>query len=150
MIIYDDSEIKENARLEQLLDALERQDESDLKIMFSKKAIDEADDFDGSMKYLLELFQGNVVSWELDRFGGGGSVDNGRRSTRVDAFYTVTTDKDQYRFYLKDYLSDTINPDNEGLYTLHVIKAEEADKDSPFIINWDYEDVPGIYKPEEE
>jgi hypothetical protein len=148
-IIYDDSDKKADDLLKQILDTLENQDQDALKAMFSKKALNEANDFDGSMEYLFGLFQGNVESWERDRFSSDASIEDGKKSKRLLSWYTVTTDKGKYRFYLSDFIVDTIDPDNAGLYTLHVISAEEADEESPFIINWDYKDIPGIYKPEE-
>lgn len=61
-------------------------------------------------------------------------------------YFTVKTDKDEYRFFLMDYSIDTINPDNEGLYTLWVIK--KADEDTQFT-NWTNMEIAGIFKPEE-
>ena len=62
------------------------------------------------------------------------------------SWYTVTTDKEKYKFFVIDYTKDTINPDNAGLYTLRVIKAEdEYTQFAP----WQDMQIAGIYKPEE-
>jgi len=148
MILFDDSEKKADARLEKLLEVIANKDENAMKEIFSKQAVYEAINFDENMRYLFNLFQGHVVSWERDRYGGNTETVNGKKYNQLLSWYTVTTNKDKYRFYISDYIIDTINPDNVGMYTLHVIRAEEADADSPFIINWEYKEVAGIYKPE--
>lgn len=49
-------------------------------------------------------------------------------------------------FFLIDYTVDTINPDNEGLYTLRVIKAKDEDTEFGFVEDMT---IPGIYIPDE-
>jgi hypothetical protein len=71
------------------------------------------------------LFQGKVTSWDNN---GGPVVDEtnsyGHVTKEVKSFYNVNTDKQKYIFFLLEYSSDTDHPDNVGLYTLRVIKAE--------------------------
>ncbi len=44
--------INSDARMEQILDTLKNKDKDTLKTMFSKKALSEADDFEGQIEYL--------------------------------------------------------------------------------------------------
>lgn len=115
--------------------------------MFSKQALAEADDFDGHMDYLFEFFQGKV---QLVKNDGPTPSDEdfeyGKRSKMIRSFFYVTTDKEKYVFFLLDYPVDTINPDNKGLYTLRVIKAEDEKAQLTY---WQKMKIPGIYKPEE-
>lgn len=146
MVIYDDSDKKADARMEEILETLENQDQEALKTMFSKQALDEADDFDNSLDYLFEFFQGNVDSWKQDKISGETSIEYGKKTIMIESWYTVTTDKDVYMFYVIDYTKNTIDPDNAGLYTLRVIKAE--DEATEFLSPQEMQ-IPGIYKPEE-
>jgi len=146
MMISDDSDKKADVRLEQILETLNNKDEDALKAMFSKKVLLEADDFEGQIEYLFFFFQGSVKSWDRTGFSSDGSIENGKKSTMLRSWYTVTTNKDKYRFFVIDYSVDTINPDNKGLYTLRVIKA--ADETTQFTY-WQDMEIAGIYKPKE-
>lgn len=134
-------------RLEQVIKAIKNQDRDALKATFSKQALAEADDFDGHMDYLFEFFQGEVKSYDN---GGGVTVDGdyeyGKRTKEVKSFYTVITDKQTYVFFLLDYPVNTINPNNTGLYSLRIIKAEDKKTQ---LTSWQKMKIPGIYKPEE-
>lgn len=146
MLISDDSDKKADARMEQILDTLKNKDKDSLKAIFSKKALSEADDFEGQIEYLFDFFQGSVKSLERTGFSSGGSIEDGKKSTMLRSWYTVTTNKNKYRFFVIDYSVDTINLDNAGLYTLRVIKA--ADEATQFTY-WQDMELAGIYKPKE-
>ena len=144
MLSKDNDDKKANTRFEQVIEAIKNKDKVALKSMFSKQALDKADDFDGSMDYLFEFFQGKVTSWEIN---GGPSVyettDQGHNTKKFNSMYYVNTDKQKYIFYLIEWTVDTDHPDNVGLYTLRVIKAE--DRDTEFC---KYQDMKaGIYRP---
>ena len=114
--------------------------------MFSKQALNEANDFSGGIEYLLKFFQGSVDSWKRDRFTSETSSEHGKKSVMLVSWYTVVTDKEKYMCFIIDYAKDTINPDNAGLYTLRVIKAK--DKETQFTY-WQEMKIAGIYKPKE-
>lgn len=145
-IIFDDSDKKADTRMEQLLETLKKQDKETLKTMFSKQALEEANDFEDNLNYLFELFDGNVESWEQERFTSNTSSEYGKKSVMLISWYIVTTDKETYKFFVIDYTKDTINPDNAGLYTLRVIKAED---EAIQFASWQKMQIAGIYKPED-
>ena len=145
-MIYDNSDKKADLRMEQLLETIQNKDHDTLKEMFSKRVLDEVNDFDSSVEYLFGLIQGNVESWERDRFGSDGSIENGKKSTRLRSWYTVTTNKGKYMFFIIDFTIDTIDPDNAGLYMIRAIRAE--DEETQFAGTWQDMEIPGIYKPE--
>lgn len=147
MMIFDDSDKKADDRMEQLLETIKNKDKDALKAMFSIQALNEANEFDGSMEYLFEFFQGRVDSWKRDRFTSETSSEYGKKSVMLVSWYTVTTDKDKYIFFVIDYTKDTINSDNAGLYTLRVIKA--ADEATQFSA-WQDMKVAGIYKSKDD
>ena len=144
--LFDTNEQVANKRLETILDALKRQDKATLKSMFSATALAEAVDFDEHLDYLLEFFQGDVLSWKApDGIGGGHDVENGLHTKRIDARYIVETDKDKYIFIFVDYPVDDINPDHKGLYALRVLRKEDEDTEANSLV--ETEKSPGIYKP---
>ena len=145
-VIFDDSDKKADARMEQLLETIKNKDKDAFKAMFSKQALKEANDFDGGMEYLFGFFQGNVDSWKQERFTSETSSEYGKKSEMLIIWYKVATDKDNYKFFIIDYTKDTINSDNAGLYTLRVIKAKDEDTQFTY---WQDMEIAGIYKPKE-
>lgn len=146
-ILFSTDEQVADQRLENILDALKRQDKSAVKSMFSRQALIEAVNFDEHLDYLFDFFQGDVLSWEAPYgIGGSGDKEYGHYTKkRIDAWYTVNTDQGNYIFIFIDYSIDTENPDHAGLYTLHVIREE--DEYIEFTSFEDIEKIPGIYKP---
>ena len=114
-------EKRADARMEQIVSAIKDKDSEALKSLFSKKALDEADDFVGGADSLFNFIQGGIESWERDGFASDESVGGGKRSWMIRFGFTVKTDKDVYQFFIIDYNVDTINPDNQGVYMLELI-----------------------------
>ena len=99
------------------------------------------------MDYLFGFFQGEVISWELETGPGtDDTINDGYRTQEIKTWYKVETDIQTYLFFLLDYTRDDKHPDNVGLYSLRVIKAE--DKDTQFTY-WQDMIIPGIYNPNE-
>ena len=129
MLNKDSDDKKANVRLEEVIEAIENQDKDALKEMFSEQALDEADDFNGSMDYLFDFFEGEVDSWEKSSGPTVFESNNyGHKTKEVSSYYYVNTDKQKYFFLLRDYPVDTDHPDNVGLYMLLVVKAEDEEK----------------------
>lgn len=116
-------------RLERVIEAIKNKDKNALKSIFSKQALEEADDFDSKVDDLFNFFQGEVVSWKKP---SGPTVfesnDHGHEKKEVSSYYYVNTDKQKYFFLLRDYPVDTDHSDNVGLYMLLVVKAEDEEK----------------------
>ena len=110
-----------DARMEQIVSAIKDKDNEALKSLFSKKALDEADDFVGGADSLFSFIQGDIVSWDRDGFASDESMSGGKRSWMIRFGFTVKTDKDVYQFFIIDYNVDTINTDNQGVYMLELI-----------------------------
>jgi len=146
MLNKDSDDKKADARLEQVIEVIKNKDKDVLESMFSKQALDEADDFEGGMDYLFELLQGDVTSWERDGQIVDETNEYGHRTKEVKSFYIVETDKQKYLFFLLEYTVNTDHPDNVGLYALRVIKVE--DKETQFG-SWQKMKIPGVYKPKD-
>ncbi len=141
---YDGDRVKTNARLEQVIKAIENKDEKSLKSMFSKRVLEETEDIDSDIEYLFNFVQGDIESWVREAGGVSGSKYYNRLVTYRTRF-KVTTDKETYIFLILEYPTDKDNPDNVGVYMLQVIKEE--DKKTQF--DFGFEIVcPGIYRPE--
>jgi hypothetical protein len=129
MLNNSSDEKKADTRLEQVLEAIKNNDKAALKAMFSKQALSQEVDFDGSMNDLFNFFQGKVDSWKKS---DGPTVfesnNHGHSTKEVKSYYYVITNKQKYFFLLRDYPNDTDNPDNVGLYMLLVVKAEDEEK----------------------
>jgi hypothetical protein len=125
----DNDDNKAAVRLEQVIEAIKNKDKDAMKSMFSKQALDKADDFNSSVDDLFNFFQGKVDSLEKP---SGPTVfesnDHGHKKKEVSSYYYVNTDKQKYFFLLQDYPVDTDHHDNVGLYMLLVVKAEDHEK----------------------
>ncbi len=141
-VLINSEDKKADLRIEQILSVIKDKDKEAMKTLFSKKAKDEIKDFESEINYLLSFFQGDVKSWKRDKWSSGESIEYGKKSVMLRSWYTVDTDKGKYMFFIIDYTEDTINPDNAGLYTLRVIKAE--DRDTQFTY-WQDMKIAGIY-----
>lgn len=132
----DDSAKKADARMEQLIEAIKREDKDALKAMFSKQALSEADDFDGNLNTLFNYIQGEIQSWKSTgaySFPEEKNADgNSNHKKEAQSTYVFTTSKQEYHVAIYEYTIDTANPDNVGLYSLCIISAKD-NKDSEFV-----------------
>ncbi len=115
-------EQKADERMTQIVSAIKADDKEALKSLFSRKAIDEADDFDDELDSLFDFIQGDISSWEGISWSSSEVRENGDKSLMLRPDYKVVTDVDEYSFFLIDYTVDTIDPNNEGIYMLEVSK----------------------------
>lgn len=147
MLNKDNDEGKADARLEQIIKAINSRDKNFLKNMFSKQAQNEAVDLDGQMDYLLSFVQGNIESWETIVHGAAAeSINSGSRIKKSSSWYYVNTDTQKYLLFFLECTVDTNHPENVGVYMLQVIKAE--DKDTQFDGGGPNTRCAGIYKPD--
>ena len=133
-------EKRADARMEQIISAIKENDKESLKSLFSKKALDEANDFENDINYLFEFLQGSIDTWERDGIAGSESIRYGKKSSMIRFAINVDTTKDTYMFYVIDYYIDTIDPDNQGVYMLEVRL-----QDSPNTGAWQERMRAGLY-----
>ncbi|WP_027627329.1 DUF5104 domain-containing protein [Ruminiclostridium cellobioparum] len=123
----DDNKIADT-RFKKIIEALENTDKEGLKKMFSTKAVEEANDIDGGIEYLMELYKGKIKSKDV-ALETSGSKDNGDKTVELKCYYTVTTDEETYIVFFIEQIQDTSNTDNVGLYMLQIIKQIDEDKE---------------------
>ena len=127
-MIFDDSDKKADAKIEQILEIVKSQDKEALKSLFSEQVLDEIKDFDERIDYLFGFIHGEIGSWK--RIGGpvgDDTYDNGQITKEVCTWYNIDTNVDKYIILIRECTIDTINPANVGLYMLKAIKAEDID-----------------------
>lgn len=118
-----------NTRMEQLFNAIKEQDKNALKEAFSQKALAETEDIDVGIDGLLSFVQGEVVSWSRDEsLVVLDSVEYGEKTKQLSGWYGLETTEQTYLIFLVDYPVDTMNVENEGLYSLMIIEAEDENK----------------------
>ena len=152
-------------RCEDIVAALENKDSSAIKAMFSQKAIEEAEDLDDEIEYIIEHYEGSLKS-----FKGTTSTEeniNGKsKKTTVKADYTVITDKQTYVLFFVE-VSNTDDETENGIYRLWLsnilffvekLNSENAEEEGLYLFQLakesDVEKVQGkldagIYIPEE-
>ena len=138
-----DDEISD-AMFTSILEAIKTKDSEAIKGLFSKQALAEDKNIDASIEYLFNLFDGEVVSWERDTLSSDESFRNGKSYNLIHSWYTVNTKDHIYLFLLLNYERNTINPDLQGLYTLHGIDSQYAKTQWG---NWVELEFPGVYMP---
>ena len=55
-----------DTQVEKIISAIKNQDKEALKLLFSKKALEEAEDFDEEVDILFDYIQGDIESWEKE------------------------------------------------------------------------------------
>lgn len=135
-----------DSRLVQILDFIENKDKEGMQEIFSQQALNEADDLDNEMDYIFEFFEGEVMSWKDSGVSVGETNDYGSKTKQVRSFFEVETDEESYVVFILENTEDTEQPENVGVYTLRIIKAEDEDTQFTY---WQEMAIPGIYMPEE-
>ena len=131
-------------RIEQILDLIQNEDKEGMKDIFSQQVIDEVEDLETDIDYIVEFFHGDVSSWEDAGVSVGESKEQDNKNKQVRSFYNVETDKESYIVFILEITEDTKTPDNIGVYTLRIIRAEDEDTQFTY---WQDMAIPGIYNP---
>ena len=147
--IFDDSATQANKRFEQIVEVINNRDKKALTSIFSEKALSEAEDFEGGVDYLFNLVDGDIGSWEyVSRGNVSDSINHGARQKIGSSWYYANTENQKYLIFFLEYLIDTAEPENIGVYMLQVIKAE--DKETQFDSGGpNTTRCAGIYRPKE-
>ena len=137
-MIFDDSTIKADARMEQVFEALKNNNQEAIVLMFSTQALSETDTFYENIEALFQYVEGDILSWE--RTGGYGGRDEknvdgaGNRRKKTQSRYNITTSEQEYHIAIYEYTIDTANPENVGMYSICIISAE--DYQETFFVFW--------------
>ena len=131
-------------RMEQILSAINDKDSDAIKLLFSKKAIKESNNIDDGIEYLFNYIKGNIDSWKKDGWDSSESIRFGKKTLMIRFSVIISTDEDEYDLFVADYSTDTINPDNEGVYMMQITRKADRNKQE----SWQKTLCAGIYRPE--
>ena len=145
-MVNDDTSAKADIRMEQIISAIKDENKEAIRSLFSKKALDEANDFDSRVDELFALLQGDIDSWEKAGWASDESREYGKKSIMIRFSIIINPGREVYRLFIVDYNMDTIDTDNEGIYMMELVKTEDRDK----LQAWQERLCAGISIPEEE
>jgi hypothetical protein len=143
--IGDDGPTTEE-KFEKIITAIELKNSKELKSMFSKNALQKAKDIDANMRYIFELFQVEVQSWEIKGPSTEENIRSGEKRKKLTVWFDIKTNKENYVIFFINYPVDDFDSDNIGLYSLALMTKKEWDA----LESWETVSIPGVYKPEEE
>ena len=141
-------QVRAETMLENIIQALEEQNHTMLKDLFSKEALREIDNLDEQITMIMQFYQGTFQSFE-----GNESSSFGRRNNMdfltLRGQYTVVTDKEEYRIFFIYHTVNEIYPERVGLELIDISTTEtfersrEARRECREGIEWSRE--PGIH-----
>ena len=142
--ILDNDQKVANEYFDEFIEALESKNKDAIKTMFSKNSIKNSENFEVSIDYLFDYFQGEVISYND---WAGPVVETSKENDHIkkimDSTYDVETNGQQYRFAIQNHTVDTANPDNVGIWSLYIIKLND-DTDPQYAYRGDDKNTPGI------
>jgi len=133
-----------NAYIDNVLEIIQNKDEKALREMFSKNAIESAENFDKSVPLLFDYFQGDIISY--NDWAGPSVIkekENGYIKEEMNYTCDIKTTQQTYRIAIQDFTIDTTNPNNVGIWSFYIIKMED-DTDPQFAYRGDDKNTPGI------
>ena len=128
-------------RMTQIVDAVNRHDAAALKGMFTEYALAEysAEIADG-LEYLLGLFPNGDVIWQ-DPIGDvypTKANDYGDKTTLLNSVYHVSSGGVEYRLFFTDFIENTIDPENLGVYTMGAVPWTASEDSGPEVAYFDW------------
>ena len=128
--------------LGQLLSAVETRDIATMQEMFSQNTAAENPDLEEQISEFLDFFDGTEVSCKFWGSATSESRDSGVSIKETHASYDIVTTAGEYRLAMMFYTNDNASPENVGMYSIYIAKAEGTDPEMAFWgdRNW----TPGI------
>lgn len=112
---------------EQIINALENKDALALKALFSDSTVASIGNFEEDIHTLVNFYEGEMVFYK--RYGPGSHAYKEGTTQAKDIFasFDITTNLTKYRLAIRFCAVDSEKPENIGLYSLYIIKAENSD-----------------------
>ena len=129
-----------------MIEAIENQDSTALKSLFSDKTLKESQNMDRTIEELFDFYQGYMLSSD----DGGGPGVFGEQNADGRGFVTkemvsmwdVETSEKKYHFAIRSFVQDTEFPDNVGVYALYIVETDRLDES---VADWWMQD--GVWIP---
>lgn len=134
-----------NARMEAFLSAVADRDSQALRELFAPNALAEMEDFDAMAAALFDYCSGKFTAYD-DWAGPDSSktMHYGDVVKTLHATYDIQMEEGNFRIALSLVRTDNTNPDNVGLWSVYIIRAED-DTDLQYAYRGDGEYTPGIH-----
>jgi hypothetical protein len=113
---------------QQVITAIESEDEQSLIGLFSKNIISEVDDIEEGVNYTFDLYSGNCLEIEAKNCVVSNHYGDPGRRRWVDVLYEVTTTEGVYWLYFDYTLVDAADPEAEGIHYLYFYDDETMQK----------------------
>ena len=114
-------------RMKRIITALENKDRKALKAMFSEKAKEDAIDLDDGIEYIINFYQGKMISFD-GVYGVDESFNGDNKKITITGIYDIETDKEQYYVYFIEKINTADDSEN-GLYSIQILeKAKENEQ----------------------
>jgi hypothetical protein len=122
----DDSKRQADVQMQQIADAVKNHDAAALKKLFSPGARAKATDLDSGLAYFLSIFPSGRMTWKIksDESGVTGLSKSPEQVLESFAYYTVNANGKEYELVFADVTTDTVHPDNVGIYALGVARND--------------------------
>lgn len=140
----DDNTIADKTFCE-IISAINLQDASKIRILFSQSIQNELDDLQEKSIDFLEFIQGNIISFSAASESGVGADyknEKGKKQKEMQSSFCLTTTEGKYYIAIKECTTDEHDSRNVGLISIYIIESENWNQD--FIYRGDGQWIRGI------
>ncbi|NFG22856.1 DUF5104 domain-containing protein [Clostridium botulinum] len=141
----NDNEVADKC-VEKIINFIENKDKEGLKEIFAPSVLQEVNDIDGGIDYVIDFYKGKMESRSEATTSRLDSSADGKRITELRCMYTVTTNEDNYIVFFINRTADSKESNNIGVSMLQIIK--ESDKKNEFDAGEKKTRCAGIYMPD--
>ena len=139
--LYDTDSNLADRFVESLLQAIEKQNSSGVKLLFSENVLAN-ENVDEQISELLEFYKGSMRSYTCSALYSLESQDGSSYNKEVMAAYSVCTTTCEYRLAIKICATDSENLSNQGICSLYITKADAVDSE---LVYWGgHAWIPGV------
>jgi len=142
MSFSDDRRARADTTTKRIVEAIIGKDSNALKALFSRVALEKADEIDNDIDVIFRTIGSEILTWENSSVASDEEIRNGKRSEMLRYSFNVVTENGTYHFFVIDYSIDIITPNNQGLYMLEFILY--SNNEAVNMIPWQDRMQPGI------
>lgn len=117
-----------DARVEQIIEAINDRDEETLKTMFSAEALAEIDNLSMQIDALYNLFSEKIIFWEKHAGNVSESSDYGAKTKIFRYEYKAQTEQAEFMLFIYEITENTNTPSAVGVYMIQIYTPEIRDE----------------------
>lgn len=130
---------KEEARRDEIIEAINNQDVDAIYEMFAPNVQEDVETLTEDIEALLSYVDGPIEDWRNLGAYSSNTTDEGNRGSMYRINYYVDTEESQYVLGFTEYLRDSSDRDNVGLRIIYLCTAEDYDSDAMY-----FTETPGV------